>query len=55
MPEHVRVFVSAHPKFSPSYIYKMFKGISARRLLMEFTSLKKGALEGSSLEYLHVR
>lgn len=41
MLNHVHVFVSAHPKFSPSYIYKMFKGISGRRLFMEFPQIKK--------------
>lgn len=37
MPDRVHVFVSAHPKISASYIYKMLKGISARKLLMEFS------------------
>jgi putative transposase len=46
MPDHVHVFASAHPKFSPSYIYKMFKGISGRKLLMEFPSLKKSLWRG---------
>ena len=32
MPDHVHVFVSAKPKVSPSYIYKMLKGISSRKL-----------------------
>ena len=34
MPDHVHVFVSAKPKNSPSYIYKMLKGISSRKLFM---------------------
>lgn len=39
--DHVHVFVSAHPKVAPSYIVKMLKGISARKLFMEFPELKK--------------
>ena len=34
MPDHVHVFMSAKPKISPSYIYKMLKGISSRKLFM---------------------
>ena len=30
--DHIHVFVSAKPKFAPSYLYKMMKGISARKL-----------------------
>ena len=33
--------VSAHPKYSPSYIAKMLKGISGRHLLIEFPELGK--------------
>ena len=39
MPDHVHVFVSAKPKFSPSYIYKMLKGISARKLFVQHSEL----------------
>jgi putative transposase len=52
MPEHVHVFASAHPKISPSYMVKMLKGISGRKLLMRFPELKgrlwKGHLWNSS-------
>jgi len=41
MPDQVHVFISAHPKYSPSYIYKMLKGISGRRLFIEFPGIKK--------------
>lgn len=41
MPDHVHVFVSAAPKYSPSYIYKMLKGISARKLFVKHPTLKK--------------
>ncbi len=32
--DHVHLFVSAHPKIAPSYIVKMLKGISGRKILM---------------------
>jgi len=46
MPEHIRIFVTAHPKYSPSYIYKMFKGISGRKLFIEFPELKNQLWKG---------
>lgn len=58
MPDHVHVFVSAHPKVAPSYIVKMDKGISARRTLMQFPHLAqqlwKGHLWNSSF-YIETR
>lgn len=41
MPDHVHVFVSAKPKISPSYIYKMLKGISSRRLFIRHPEIRK--------------
>ena len=41
MPDHVHVFVKAHPKISPSYIFKMLKGISARKLLIKHEEIKE--------------
>lgn len=38
--DHIHVFASAKPKVSPSYIYKMMKGISARRLFVRHPELK---------------
>lgn len=32
MPDHVHLFTTAHPKFSPSQIVKIFKGITAKDL-----------------------
>ena len=40
MPDHVHVFVSAKPKVSPSYIYKMLKGISSRKLFIKHSELR---------------
>jgi len=39
--DHVHVFASAHPKIAPSYIVKMLKGISGRKLFLKFPQLKK--------------
>jgi len=39
--DHIHVFASAHPKIAPSYIVKMLKGISARKLFLKFPHLKK--------------
>jgi putative transposase len=39
--DHVHVFASAHPKVAPSYIVKMLKGISARKLFLKFPQLKQ--------------
>lgn len=39
MPDHVHLFVSAPPKYSPAEIVRLFKGISSRRLMQEFAYL----------------
>lgn len=44
--DHVHVFVSAHPKYSISYIVKMFKGISGRKLLFTFPELRLSLYKG---------
>jgi putative transposase len=46
MQDHVHVFVSAKPKISPSYIYKMLKGISSRRLFMEYPEIRNKLWDG---------
>mgnify|MGYP001770240656 FL=1 len=50
--DHIHVFVSAHPKIAPSYIVKMLKGISGRKIFLQFPEIKqklwKGALWNSS-------
>lgn len=52
MPDHIHIFVTAHPKIAPSYIIKMLKGISARKIFLEFPEIKsklwKGHLWNSS-------
>jgi len=44
--DHVHVFVSAHPKIAPSYIVKMLKGISGRKLFIEFPEIKSKLWNG---------
>jgi len=44
--DHVHIFASAHPKIAPSYIVKMIKGITARKLFLEFPHLKKELWKG---------
>lgn len=44
--DHVHLFISAPPKLSPSYVAKMIKGISARRLFLQFPELQKQLYRG---------
>jgi putative transposase len=41
MPDHVHLFVSAPPKFSPAEIVGLFKGITSRRLKNEYESVRR--------------
>jgi len=41
MPDHVHLFVSAPPRFAPSTVVNMFKGVSARWLRDRFPELKQ--------------
>jgi putative transposase len=41
MPDHVHVFVAAHPKYSPGSIVKSLKGISGKALFSMFPELRK--------------
>ncbi|WP_407542165.1 IS200/IS605 family transposase (plasmid) [Deinococcus radiomollis] len=41
MPDHVHVFVSCPPKWAPSDIAKILKGVSARLLLQDFPALRR--------------
>ena len=44
--DHVHIFASAHPKIAPSYIIKMIKGISARKILIKFPKIKQKLYKG---------
>jgi putative transposase len=41
MPDHVRLFVSAPPKFAPAQVVRFFKGITSRRLTQEFQQIRR--------------
>jgi len=40
MPDHVQLFVTAHPTFSPANIVKIFKGITAKKLFKLHPEIK---------------
>ncbi|WP_244947007.1 IS200/IS605 family transposase [Meiothermus hypogaeus] len=42
MPDHVHLFLSVPPKWAPSDVAKILKGVSARRILQEFPKLRRG-------------
>jgi putative transposase len=42
MPDHVHLFLSVPPRWSPSDVAKILKGVSARRILKEFPRLRRG-------------
>lgn len=41
MPDHVHVFVSCHPKYAPSRIYKALKGITGKLLFKHYPHLRR--------------
>lgn len=41
MPDHVHLFVSAKPKYAPSQIVRLFKGMTSRMLMSEFEYLRQ--------------
>lgn len=45
-PDHIHLFVRAHPKYSPSFITKVLKGISAKKLFDEFPELRERSWRG---------
>lgn len=46
MPDHVHLFITAHPKFCPSDIVKIFKGITAKELFEKFPMLRSQLRKG---------
>ena len=48
--DHIHIFVSAHPKIAPSYIVKMVKGITARKILLKYPIIKKQLWSQSKAE-----
>lgn len=45
--DHVHIFVSAPPKISPSYIVKMMKGISGRKLFIKYPDIATKLYNGT--------
>ena len=45
-PDHVPLFIRAHPKFAPSTITKVLKGITAKKLFEEFPELRSKLWKG---------
>lgn len=41
MPDHIHLFLSAPPRYSPAKVVNIFKGISSRIMFQEFPELKK--------------
>ncbi|PIP19920.1 MAG: IS200/IS605 family transposase [Candidatus Omnitrophica bacterium CG08_land_8_20_14_0_20_41_16] len=41
MPDHIHLFISAPPRWSPSEIVNIIKGYSSRKMRQEFLQLKK--------------
>jgi putative transposase len=46
MPDHVHLFVTAHPKFAPANIVKIFKGITAKKLFERHPDIKSKLWNG---------
>lgn len=46
MPDHVHLFVTAHPKFAPATIVKVVKGITAKKLFGQYPDLRKQLWKG---------
>jgi len=49
MPDHIHLFVSAHPKQSPLEIVKKLKGISARLIFVKYLKFQKKEFWGKHL------
>jgi putative transposase len=46
LPDHVHLFITAHPKFAPASIVKIFKGITAKKLFENHPGLRKRLRDG---------
>lgn len=46
MPDHVHIFVNAHPIFAPANIVKIFKGITAKKLFEKHPELRDQLWDG---------
>lgn len=46
MPDHVHLFITMHPKYTPANIVKIFKGTTAKRLFETHLEIKKKLWNG---------
>lgn len=46
MPDHLHLFLTAHPKWAPTVILKLFKGITAGKIYLEFPEVKEKLWKG---------
>ena len=46
MPDHVHLFITAPPKFAPTTIVKIMKGITAKKLFEQYPDLRKQLWRG---------
>lgn len=49
LSDHVHLFVSVPPKWSPSDVAKILKGVSARRILQEYPKLRQRSRHSAKL------
>ncbi|MFW5962569.1 MAG: IS200/IS605 family transposase [bacterium] len=49
MPDHIHIFLSASPSYSPAKIVRILKSISARKIFYIFPQLKEQKFWGSGL------
>ena len=41
MPDHIHIFITTHPQYSPTAIVKVLKGVTGLRLFKKYPELKK--------------
>ncbi|MDG6221484.1 MAG: IS200/IS605 family transposase [Candidatus Thermoplasmatota archaeon] len=46
MPDHVHLFITAHPKHAPATMVKILKGITAKKLFESFPHLRQPLWKG---------
>jgi putative transposase len=49
MPDHIHLFVSAPPKYSPAKIAQLFKGTTSRVIRLEFPEVKRHIRKAGTL------
>ena len=49
MPDHIHLFVSAPPKYSPAKVAQLFKGTTSRVIRLEFPEIKQHIRKAGTL------